>query len=507
MAHTVYLGSFSKKLNSTAQPAYTGWTSYSCVFKDETSLYQPTLTLSASWASMASSNFNYAVMLGKYYWIRDIRAIRTNLVEVSLQIDPLATYKSNITSTNAFIEYGFNTFNAGSSSYRVADNRIAVTENPSMYTAQIDVSGGALDTLDGCYIVQAVGNNPNGAHKGLATFALTAQDLRDLMASVNTTLSNQIDGYLNNSSLSAQDVMNYITALSVKNEMLNESAMAAIQSVMWLPLDIDSAIGTSGTTSYLGNYSTNVQAKMLTQNSTYAHLSAIDIPWPVDDWRRNNCQLLLYIPFFGTIPVPIDQSINTSAIGISWTAEYFSGSISVIVRTGDGAYTIYAGSTNISVDMGIGRSMVGISGLMGGTIQALGGALEMAGGVIDAGAGAIGSFLGTGGSVAGAMSSLAGGAQNIMQGYKQTISPVITCAGTMGGMAAIAQTQPTRLTVIYYPPIDMTNFQNKFGHPVFELGTPASGFCKTRGFSVSGPMPGSIAAVINTAMDGGVYIE
>lgn len=132
----------------------------------------------------------------------------------------------------------------------------------------------------------------------------------------------------------------------------------------------------------------------------------------------------------------------------------------------------------------------------------------MAGGALDIGAGAVGSFLGIGGSnIAGAMSSIAGGAQNVVSGYAQTVQPVITCAGTMGGMAAIGQIQLARIILLYYPPIDEAGFAAKYGHPVFRVSTPAAGFCKTRGFSVSVGGNSLYSGMVNAAMDGGVFIE
>lgn len=505
MAHTVYLGSFSKKLNSTAQPTYTGWTSYSCVFKEETSLYRPVITLSANWSSLASSNYNYAVMQGRYYWITDLRAIRTNVVEVELMLDALATYKSAITGTSAFIEYGFDAHDAGSAAYRVPDRRISVNSNPQYYQDTVDPSGGIISANAGCYIVQAVGNNPNGAHKGLATFALSQAQLLQMMASINSAVSQGINDIFNDPSLSAQQVMNELTGLSMQTELLSESAMAAIQSVKWLPLKLSSAVGTL-TTLYLGNYSTGISsALMLEQNTTYWYGSDLDIPWPVADWRRNNCQILLYLPFFGTVPIPVDQCINFTTINISWSAEYFSGSISVVVR-GDNKLTLYTGSTNISVDMGVGRSQVGAASLVGGGLQALSGAMEMAGGILDLGAGAVGSMFGFS-TIAGKMASIPNGANNMFQGLTQTIQPMITCAGTMGGMAAIAQSMNAVLELLYYEPFDVAGIQAKYGHPVFGMGTPSAGYCKTRGFSVAASAPGYICASINAAMDGGVFIE
>lgn len=507
MAYTVYLGRFAKKLNSTAQPDYSSWSGYSCVFKEETSIYRPTLTLSATFQTLVNNNYNYAYMLGRYYWIRDIRAVRSGVIDVDMILDPLATYKSSITSTSAFIEYGFNSYNAGAQATRIPDQRQSINANPTAYTETADVSQNLLDVTAGCYIVQAVGNAPAAvsSHRGLAAFALTAAQLAQLMTAISSTMQSDIAAIIANpNALTPQDIANQLSQYSMEQELLNESAMAAIQSVRWLPLKLSGAVGTY-TQLYLGNYGTGITGLMLQQNTNVLKLTDIDIPWPVTDWKRNNCQILLYLPFFGTIPIPVDQCINYDFIGVSWSAEYFSGSISVVIRAGN-VYTIYTGSTNISVDMGIGRSMVGASGLVNGGLQMVGGALQMAGGVLDVGAGAVGAAFGFGG-VSNALASIPNGAQNMFNGFAQTVQPVISCAGTMGGMAAIAQSILTTLQLLYYPPIDDAAFSAKYGHPVFSISTPASGFCKTRGFSVTGSMPAEWAAMINATLDGGAYIE
>ena len=208
MAHTVYLGSFNKRLNSTKQPTYSGWASYSCVFKDDTSLIRPTIRLSADFATFSSSHFNYGYMLGRYYWIRDIRSVRSGYIEVDMTVDALATCKSAIQSTNAFIEYGFNTFDAGDSSTRFPDTRVSVNENPTTYVANFDPSHGLISPLTGCYTLQAVGAQGGlVGHNGLATFVLTGAKMKQLLRDITHDLPDEIDQIMQNTS-SAQDIMN-----------------------------------------------------------------------------------------------------------------------------------------------------------------------------------------------------------------------------------------------------------------------------------------------------------
>ena len=135
----------------------------------------------------------------------------------------------------------------------------------------------------------------------------------------------------------------------------------------------------------------------------------------------------------------------------------------------------------------------------------------MASGAIDMGAGAAGMYL-TGGLMGGSqissgLSGIVGGAGNTLSGYAQTVQPAITSAGSMGGMAAIAQSQSATLALIYYPAITDADFESIYGHPVFKVDTPVLGFCKTRGFSLETNEEAQYISFVNQIMDGGCFIE
>ena len=254
---------------------------------------------------------------------------------------------------------------------------------------------------------------------------------------------------------------------------------------------------------YLGYYQAFAAVPRLTQNSIYTANTTLSIPWPVSDWRRNNCQMILYLPFFGTIPVPVDQCLSTGSLSITWTAEYFSGSISIKVSAG--AYTIYAASTNIAVPFAFGAANLGISQVLGGGIQMAGGVMQFSAGAVDTGAAIIGAGLFK--DVAAGVGAMAGGAQNMLSGYAQTVQPAITSAGSMGGMAAIGQSMTATLALLYWPAITDSDFEALYGHPVFKVDTPVAGFCKTRGFSWESEEEAKYIAYVNAVMDGGCFIE
>ena len=209
----------------------------------------------------------------------------------------------------------------------------------------------------------------------------------------------------------------------------------------------------------------------------------------------------------------IRQPPNTESVTVTWSLEYYSGNIAVTVKAGH--YTVYTGSANIAASVAIGKNAVNAGSYVGGAIQAIGGGLQMAGGAIDATAGFIGiaeatataGLLGGAGTVTGGINTMVTGAGNIFGGYSQMVQPAITCAGSMSGLAGAGQPLNADLCLIYYPPLDDTNFSALYGHPVMKIATPVSGFCKTRGFSLASADRMGDVSLVNAAMDGGVFIE
>ncbi len=505
MSYTVRLGSFDKRINSTKRPTlaeYQQWDEYTVFLKEVTSYDHPTLLLSAEFATVANKHYNYAIMFGRWYWVTDLRAVRTNQIEVDMSLDILATFQGAIKGTKSFIEYGFNSTDAGAAATRISDARRPVSKNPTIATAS-GAFVGALSSA-GSYILQVV-----GATNGVSCYAVTYTQLQAIMLSLQTDLENDID------TITAQtdptDVaLNLATMVELmgagyKRSLLAESAMAAIKSIHWLPLNWSSIPGTSAQI-YLGSYATGQYGTRLNNNNLWTNTVSLSIPWQASDWKRCNSQISLYIPFFGTVPVPVDQCLNQGTITATLSCDVLSGDLSV--RVVCGSQTIYTGSTNIAAPYAVGVSAVTASAKLSGGIEATTGAIQMATGAIDTGAGLVGALLGTGGGgISAGIQSMASGAQSAMSGYAQTVQPLITSAGSMGGIASLGQSTDLILTMIYWPVISDSDFDSIYGHPVFKVDTPANGFCKTRGFSISLANEATYAAYINAVMDGGCFIE
>ena len=504
MAYTVKFGALDKRINSTKRPTAAqleAWDSYDVLLKEATSYDRPTLLLNADFGTVIGRHYNYAQMFGRFYWVTDIRSVRWNVIEIDMVLDILATFNTEIRATKSFIEFGSNTFDAGGSGYRIADSRRPVGKVPVSATASDDSLSRYLSHT-GAFILQAV-----SAGGGVACYALSGAALRNILSTIATDISTLISGYTSGidptSEATNTAALAELMGFNLRNSLIAESAPQAIRSIHWIPLDLAHVSGTSEGIN-LGIYATGISGKRISNNSIWSMTSSLTIPWQAADWRRVNSQISLYLPFFGTIPVPVDQCNGNAGITYTYSMDVLAGDLSVRVRSGD--QTIYTGSTNVSAPYAYGIAAVGAGSQLSGAIQIAGGAMQMASGAIDAGAGIAGSFLGLGGVSAG-VNAITSGAQNMLSGYAQTVQPLITSAGSMGGIAALGQSTDIILTLLYYPPIADTDFEGLYGHPVFKVDLPALGFCKTRGFSISLGAEASYSSYINAVMDGGCFIE
>lgn len=497
MSIPLKLGTVTKRVNSTAVPDSTLWTNYDVYLKQDTSLEQPVFLIQAAAATLAG--YNYAVgagLLYGFYWIVDIVSVANNRCEVHCVRDVLACNKTQIMSTNCFIEYGQNTFDAGDSTYRVSDHRQTISETPTQYTASVDPSGGKIGT-GGRYVLQVVGTN------GVRTYVTGYGGIQSLISSINTDLSTDVSNILNSGASPDQQLAS-LAGLDLEHSLLQDSAINAIKSCHWVPV-YQAIPGAENV--WLGNWDSGQSMPPLNDNQVITVDTSITIPWPVNDWRRNNAQMVLYLPFVGTVPIPIDQCVGVSSLAIKWSFEFFSGDMAYTVKAGN--YTVYSGTVNVAVPYAIGTARVSAASSISGAIQAFGGALQMAGGAVDLGSAVMAKSLTLGvmGDAASAANTMAAGASNMFGGYMQTIEPAITCAGSMGGLAGLGQPLNATLCLMYYPPIDDSGFSALYGHPVMKIATPVAGFCKTRGFSLASSDRMGDISLVNAAMDGGVFIE
>lgn len=82
-----------KRVNSTLQPSGSG-TNFDIVLKTPTSMLNPTIQLQTT--NPTTYNYCYIAYFGRYYFVGDWTCVHSNLWEVSLKSDPMASFKSTI---------------------------------------------------------------------------------------------------------------------------------------------------------------------------------------------------------------------------------------------------------------------------------------------------------------------------------------------------------------------------------------------------------------------------
>lgn len=75
----------------------------SCVLKQPTSVLNPVILITDT-DDVIDYNYGYIETFSRYYYITDIKSIKYNLWEVSLQSDPLMSFANEISHCGAIIE-------------------------------------------------------------------------------------------------------------------------------------------------------------------------------------------------------------------------------------------------------------------------------------------------------------------------------------------------------------------------------------------------------------------
>ena len=477
MGFHVNFYSISKRTNSTLLPT-DPIESEEVVLKDGCSLLDPVLILQHAGAPY----WSHFAMEGRYYKITDIRSVRNNIWEVSGTVDILASWKSEILATNAFVAYDT------TPNTEISDRRLSVKTT----TTRSEAAGNAFDMIGKgmAVVVNTVGET------ACATYVMTiaqAAGLLDTLGNWKDNLIPEVDpddppaDWL-------EKIADSITQ-GFRQIISSGSAADCIKSAFIIPVPAGSISGTSETV-MLGSFNTGVSATRRTsrgiQDAAY-----VAIPWQAADWRRNAPyhEIYLYIPFVGVVNFPASALIGASGLYVNVAFDETAGDALVTVAAnavsgGVANHVIGQYSTNIAANFAIGASNI--------TPRQLATSIAAAAGVV-------GASLMTGGAAA-----VAAGTAGIA-GEFNSVTPIPSSVGGAGGGAVLA--------LFGYAPRCMTIFHDTVVAPdsvSAVIGTPAnatkslaglSGYVETRNASVSGAMTERERLEINRYLDGGIYIE
>lgn len=451
MAYTVKLGTFAKKRNSTAQPDMTGWAEYAVTLKGGSDLVNPTLTLNISEDVIV--NYNYAYLLGSYYYITSKVMERTNLCAIGLKKDTLASFKTAIGSCNLYIIRS-----SASSDGSIVDRYYPQTANKVVVGAAFE-NAPNTGFGGGHYVINVAGKKIGSS----TLYSLTPYNFSQLIGQLMGTVDSAGQGLSN-------DWLGVIESIS--NSIFEP--MRYINSVIWFPGEFPGTDYVGATDPmYIGKWQSGVNYRIINNPVLMLHDEAITLPkHPKAAIRGKYLNLSPYSQYtmeydpFGTFALDSSQLVDETQIRATVYADALTGQGILKVK----GETNSANLASITTQLGV-QLPITASGIGPGTVSS---AVSVVGG--------IGSLFA--GNFAGAAGVVSAGIDSAVSAITGSVSSL----GSQGGILSFAT--PKGLTGTFYDVTDDDNLNN--GRPLCIMTTPAS----LGGYMIANKAPLSISATL-----------
>lgn len=465
MSVQVLFTNTTKRINSTFIPS--SGSAVNVVLKDSCDLINPVFEVNGDYTS---NNYLSCTIGGKsrHYWI-DSWIYENGRYEAHCSEDVLATNRSSILNTVAFVNYG------SVRNKDIIDRRITAIPTYHSDTQEIEITGISGNYT---YFLRAYGSNaPSGASGVAPLYALSDADI--------TALSNQ---------LSDEGLLEQL-------KKFMDNPMDGLIDSYALPVVEGSFYASTSAPVALGGANIDCGARVVTSNpgDYSAKTARVDLLWYYDDFRNNApyTSAVLSTPWTNDIVLNIADLYGHDFFMIYYSVDVFSGEIKIECRVDNRIIGSANGSIKISVPIS------GANSNISGAISGLG--------TVTSGALAIGAGMATGGAMA-----VVGGIGAVTSGIiSSEMSLATTQTRTSGGASGSAcglaidgryfrfslVSQDTQTT-----PEDLAQIA---GYPVFrrmKIGDN-TGYVQTDGASVQTNDSKVAIEQINALLNSGIYIE
>lgn len=456
---------FAKKENSTATPAAGSGTLKTCYWKTPGSIQAPVIELES--ATLPGYNYCYIQETNRYYFITGT-SYNAGVWELSLRVDVLASFKSDIGGTSMYVERASAEKN-GNLIDRLYPVTNASTSSSTLFKNQSTFAGGA-------FIVNVANGNANS---GTSSYVMSNNGFASFLDSI------MVNG---NNSTSVWDSVSQSIDISVYDPL------RYINSVYWFPDSYSSyASGQQVTQMYLGNFIASTTAYAVTQSlSTLTRSYTITLPkHPQASARGSFCNMTPFTEYtlnlgpFGAINLDGAAVANATSVTVDVYQDVNTGQGRAIIKTAGGNEL-----ANVVCQWGVPLKIFsGANVSIGNIIQTTSGLAGMIAGAATGGVGAM---------IAGA-TSLIGGVEDMAKG-------TVSSTGSQG--AATDHLMPWTLDAKFYTIANDDNANN--GRPLCAVRTPAAlgGYIKAqKGLVQSANASRTELDSINAYMEGGFYYE
>lgn len=483
---TVSFGTFSKRRNSTKQPA-TLSDQRTVRLKETTSVDHPTFILTGD-----QFDYNYAQWGSRYYFIEDIRSAHNGLTEVDCILDVLATYKTEILVSTQYVAYS-----SVSGGAWLADTRLPVLKSVNAAKSTSAIS--SLFNENGFYVLTCVGKD------GCNTFAADITNLHALLDRINDWSDDIIDDIFGETYdfSSVEDGLESLGQMMTRTGVVGnayEAAPSCIRSCIWVPFFPTPFVNT-GKQLFLGQFDTGLT--LFTLNATpVKDTITVNIPWHFSDWRRSYCEdVYLYLPLVGMVALASDNLVQNTSITVKYSATATDGCVCYQIISGNQIIGSYGGQCSANYPIGI--SQQASAGAIAQT------AFEGLHKTVNAGFSAASNInpIGiAGGVVDTAMTGIEAGYNTIDVAMSRNNSCI---GGVGGGAGAGLDLNVTCYTVAHDTVINPTDMQQTMGIPTMKpvLLSSCTGYCQCVNAHIDAPAMASELDAIDSFLNSGFYIE
>lgn len=404
-----YWTGFSKRKNSTKQP--TSGTDATVKLKDNCSVINPTIQ---TVGIPANANYFYISDFGRYYFVSNVTKISNAITEFNLEVDVLASYKTDIGNTAAMILRSSSGYNVW-----IPDDEVYVSTQKTIVRT-VGATSAYFGDSTGCYLLTVI--NKKGSYSNFAA------QYYDNATGIQALADKMLDGSV------LDDVVKYYNNVS-----------NAIVSLKWMPFDYTSVSSASGMTSlenvWIANNELLKGAYRITGASIYVDGSeTIALPWRSDeDFRESNpyTELKLLIPMYGIIDLNAADFVGADNIVIQYRVDRTTGDVIVIINSDSVGAVVQTVQFNVSVEMPIAT----LTRNIGGAVSAISGGINSAIGV------AAGNYIG------GTTGLISSAAQFALSANGRSVS----LKGALTGKAATAYGDKFQLLAYAPHTLDPTN--------------------------------------------------
>lgn len=473
---TIYFGTAAKRKNSTLQPTLS--TSYSCILKEATSIDNPTFIIQDGSFDV---NANMAMWDSRYYFIEDIVSRRNDIWEVRCRLDPLATYKSEILATTAYVLYD------SVANTEIPDNRLPLKTTKSV---QASTAACPFTPDGGCYILSLT-----GAHGSTGVYKVDESQLGALIDDLQDIEDNIFDfnGITPPTTPTGSSTWEWIKYVGDYIKYAFDCAVRPItqffgsgdipqniRECKYIPFNV--GVTTPQSPVYLGSFLTQIGSLGKLNTDTVHRTTSVNIPWQASDYRRRSpyTDIYLYLPYIGMTKLSSENLVGQSSINVAYTLGLRDGSLIVTVSSGSEIIGQYSGNVAASVPVGISNLNIA---------KAAQSIIMGAAAVATKSIGAVG------------MAAL---------NFGDSVTPNFSCVGGLDGVAGIATNQNITCYTVYHDTVAAPN------QDLAVIGSPTmcskslatlTGFCQCSDAHVSAAADGPILDEIDGYLNSGFYIE